>query len=126
MTQQPTTHRVALYVCSATRNRLPALRKYARERGWTVAGEYVDHRMGGEALDRMIAADHACEHDGVLLRSLRGNEVHSYSNQQLPAAFRKPGHSPEPQPKPQPGSDTTPVPADPEEDAPTFRHGRCE
>jgi len=51
MSHEPTSQRVAIYVSSATRNRLPALRSYVQEHGWRVASEYVDELIGGEALD---------------------------------------------------------------------------
>jgi len=74
MSHEPTSQRVAIYVSSATRNRLPALHSYVQEHGWRVASEYVDEQIGGEALDRMIRADQAGEHDAVVGWNIRDNK----------------------------------------------------
>lgn len=67
--------RVGLYARVSTRDQstdmqLDALRSLAVQRGWTVAGEYVDHGISGSrvkrpALDRLMADVHAGRVDVV-------------------------------------------------------------
>jgi len=69
------TRRAALYARVSTRDQSPALqldalRLLAAQRGWTVAGEYVDHGISGTRskrpeLDRMMADVHAGKCDVV-------------------------------------------------------------
>lgn len=55
-----------------TLNQMLDLRRYAKERGWTVAGEYVDHGVSGTkssrpGLDRLMAAARKKQIDVVLV-----------------------------------------------------------
>jgi DNA invertase Pin-like site-specific DNA recombinase len=67
--------RVALYARVSTRDQSPdlqldALRSLAVQRGWTLAGEYVDHGVSGTrasrpALDELLRDVHAGKCDVV-------------------------------------------------------------
>lgn len=82
----PQVRKVALYLYGEPEPRLSQMRQIARDRGWEIAGEYLDCGPAGEVFARLLEADHADRHDATICwigvdsqPALRLNQHHVFS-----------------------------------------------